>query len=532
MSVMSRIRSLMGGTKMDASAVHMAPAAVAGGAFDGADRISREMATWAPPLMSADAEILPSKGILDARGRSISQNDPLVSNGVEITKNGVVGTKFVLNSKPNGDLLGFDEDAVDEVQREIEALFDVYAHSDDCYVDASGKLNLTDIVRIATGAAVITGEFLATFEWLDDQPFKTALQLVDADRLSNPNGTMDTPWLSGGVEKDIRGRPVAYHIQTRHPSDYWVADAETAWKRVPARKPWGRRMVLHVFDQTRPDQSRGVAKMVAALREMRMTRRFQDVALQNAVVQAMFAATIESDRGPLEAYQALGMETAATNPDQMAAEIQGYTAAYLNAALAYGKSGNVARLDGAMVPHLFPGTKLNIQKMGDGTLGTEFENSLIRKIAAALGVSYEEMARDLTKVSYSGAMAAMSQTAQTMMAVKRATPDKVATAIFKNWLEEVVNAGMITSLPAAAKRQGWLYEGQNLNGLARCSWIGAARGVVDEDKAAKAAERRLAMGLTTMEAEAARMGDDWREVAKQRAREIKNGVVFPKGSKK
>lgn len=491
-----------------------------GNAYEGAERMNLELARWNPPLMSADAEILDAKETLDARGRDMVRNDPLIANAVDIYKNGVVGTKFVLNAKPNGRALGWSDDVVEAVQEEIESLFEIYAHSGQCYLDATRKMNLTDIVRLGTGSVVTTGEFLATFEWMPNRPFGTVVQVVDPDRLSNPDFKMDTRTLRGGVETTEHGEPLAYWIRTAHPSDALVdGNGMGTWKRVPARKPWGRAMVLHVYDILRPDQRRGVAKMVAALRQMKMTAKFSDVALQNAVIQATIAATIESEKGPDEVYAQLGAD-GGMGPDFSAA-LHEYASAYLNEAMAYGHSGNVARLNGAMIPHLFPGTKLNVKPLGDGTLGTAFEDSLIRKIAAGLGVSYEELNKNLAETSFAGVKAAMAQTHISMMSVKRSTADKIANAIYRNWLEEVVNAGLLRTLPAEARVPGWAYRGTNLDALANATWIGASRGTIDEYNEMRAAKMRLDLGISTLERESARLGDDWREVQKQRRREAR-----------
>lgn len=489
-----------------------------GSAYEGADRMNRELVRWDPPLMSADGEILDVKETLDARSRDMVRNDPLISNAVDIYRNGTVGTKMVLNSKPNGRALGFSDDAVDAVQEEIEALFEVYAHSASCHVDAARRMNLTDIARLAVGGSVFSGEFLGAFEWFPDRPFRTAIQVIDPDRLSNPDYGMDTETMRRGVERDRAGAPVAYHIRSSHPGDiYGMGNAATKWQRVPARKPWGRAMVLHVFEAMRADQSRGVAKMVSALRQMRMTSRFSDVALQNAVIQATIAATIETDLNPFEAYRLLGAEDNIAGPNpKFLGEIN---KAYLNEAIAFAKTGNVARMNGAMIPYLPMGTKLNAKALGDGSLGTQFETSLIRKIAAGLGVSHEELSKNLSETSFAGVKAAMAQTFQQMQSVKRAVADKVCTGIYRNWLEEVVERKLITSLPAEAKRDGWIQQGFNLDALASCSWIGAARGTIDEYNEVRAAEKRYNMGLTTMEYECSRMGLDWREVQKQRRRE-------------
>ena len=493
------------------------PMASVGSAYDGADRMNLELARWTPPLLSADGEILGSKETLDARGRDMVRNDPLISSAVDLYRNGVVGTKMILNAKPNGKALGLTDDAVDAIQEEVEALFEVYAYSERCYVDAAQRMNLTDIVRLAVGGSVFSGEFLGTFEYFPDRVFRTAVQIVDPDRLSNPDYAMDSDALRGGVEKDRYGAPIAYHIRTSHPGDYFgMGSASPKWKRVSARTRWGRTLVLHVFEAMRADQSRGVAKMVAALRQMKMTAKFSDVALQNAVIQALVVATLESDLNPVEAYRLLGGDDTGTGNPGFLGEVND---AYLNEALSFMNAGQTAKMNGAMIPYLPLGTKLNAKALGDGSLGTAFETSLIRKIAAGLGVSHEELSKNLSETSFAGVKAAMAQTFQQMQAVKRAVADKVASAIYRNWLEEMVGRGLITSMPAHTKGTDWIMRGFNLDALATCTWIGAARGSIDEYNEVRAAKIRYEMGLTTMEHECARMGLDWRDVQKQRRRE-------------
>ena len=72
--------------------------------------------------------------------------------------------------------------------------------------------------------------------------------------------------------------------------------------------------------------------------------------------------------------------------------------------------------------------------------------------------------------------------------------------------------------------------------LAQCSWIGAARGQIDEMKETQASILRINAGLSTMEKEAANHGLDWRELIKQRKREqdlvAAMGVVLTNGAEK
>lgn len=519
---MALFEKVVSGRDPASAAPSAAPMAAAspGSPYEGADRMNLELARWNPPLLSADAEILDSKDTLDARGREVARNDPLISNAVEMYKDGVVGTKFVLNSKPDGRFLGWDDQTVEEVQEEIESLFEVYAHSSRCHLDASRKMDLTDIIRMGTGSYITTGEFLATFEWMPDRPFSTVVQVIDPDRLSNPDFAMDTYGLRRGVERDGCGQPIAYHIRTSHPSDFWQGgDGLGRWKRVAAHKPWGRPMVLHVYDPLRADQTRGIARIVSVLRQTKMTSRFSDVALQNAVIQATIAAVIESEKYPDELYAQLAGDPGA----DMTSVHRAHALGHLNSVLDFERSGNVARLNNARIPHLYPGTKLNIQALGDGTLGTQFESSLIRKIAAGLGVSAEELSKNLSETSFAGVKAAMAQTFQAYKSVKRTIADRIANGIYQNWLEEVVNSRELTTLPASARVPGWVYSnrGRVLDALATATWIGASKGTIDEYNEMRAAKMRLELGITTKEYESARLGHDWRDVQKQLRREAR-----------
>lgn len=272
--------------------------------------------------------------------------------------------------------------------------------------------------------------------------------------------------------------------------------------------------MIHLFEQQRPDQTRGIAAMVSALKEMRITKQFRDVVLQNAVVNATYAASIESDLPPAEAFATLG------GTDNIAAAMGSYVEQYLGQIAEYSGGARNLQLDGVKIPHLFPGTKLNLHQAGKGgPLGQEFEQSLLRYIAASLGVSYEQLSKDYSQTNYSSARAAMAETWKRMNAVKRQVADRFATTVYRLWLEEAINKGAIQSLPAAARPPGWLYQDQRLDAISKCDWIGASRGQIDELKETQAAVLRLKFNLSTDEDEIARLGKDWREVKRQRARE-------------
>lgn len=491
-----------------------------GGGLEGAARNSRELMTWTPPIISPDAQINEAKELSDARGRDAVQNDGLTTGALHTHRDSIVGSHYRLIATPDYKVLGADEKWAEEWAEFIESRFNLLAESTECWFDASRTMTFTDMIRLGIGGFVMTGEVLATAEWLQEhkeRPFYTAFQMVSPTRLSNPDGGMDSATIRRGVERDFHGRPIAYHIRSAHPGDMLMATEWPVWKRIPAIKPWGRRQVIHIAERLQPDQSRGISDMVSVLKQMRMTKKFQDITLQNAVVNATYAAAIESELPSEMVYASMGAGQAG---------LAGALGEYMAALTAYvGGAGNIA-IDGVKMPHLFPGTKMNMRPAGTpGGVGTQFEESLLRHIAAPLGLSYEQFSKDYTKTNYSSARASMAETWKFMQSRKKTVADKQATMMYVCWLEEDVNwLKSEMPMPKGVSRdefKSWFYDPIKREAITSCQWIGASRGQIDEVKETQAAIMRIKGGLSTFQDESARLGLDYRRVFQQRSREQK-----------
>jgi lambda family phage portal protein len=482
-----------------------------GGGLEGAERTSREMFTWNPQIVSPDRQINHLKDMADARGRDVVQNDGLTTGAVHTHRDSIVGAQFRLIAQPDFEALGATEEWAERFQMIVESRFNLMADSTECWFDASGTMTFTDMIRLGIGGFVYTGEVLQTVEWLNRQrgrPFNTAFQMISPTRLCNPDNSMDTDTLRAGVERDGYGRPTAYHIRTTFPGDFYPMGQTDQWKRVPATTPFGRRMVIHIKDALQPDQTRGIADMVSALKTMKMAKKFNEITLQNAVVNATYAAAVESELPTEAIYQAMGAGGTG---------LQAMLGQYMDALTAYvGKADNIA-VDGVKMPHLFPGTKLSLKPMGTpGGVGTAFEESLLRHIAAPLGLSYEQFSKDYTKTNYSSARASMAETWKFMQSRKKVVAERQATMMYICWLEEEINRpDSVIPLPPNFN----FYDPYMREALCCCDWVGASRGQIDESKETEAALARIAGGLSTYQAECARLGEDFRRVFKQRARE-------------
>lgn len=491
--------------------------AITGDAYDGASRFSKELASYAPAIRSADADLLPAKRLSDSRTRDMGRNDAYIQGGATLRKDNIVGSYFMPNHKPMSRVIFGKEDTTweDEFSEECEELFALDAESTDNWLDASRHNTLTELVRMAVDQHTMAGEALASVEWLRDRgrPCNTAIQMIDTDRLCTPPELLFDDEIRAGVRRNMYGAPVGYYFRMSHPSD-WRTPKSYEWSYVPARKPWGRVQVIHIFEQLRPDQTRGISAMVAALSEMKMMKNFRQMVLQNAVLNATYAATIESELPSEAIFSRLG---ATDSPGEIQKLILNYFGGHFGAMNEFMGGSKNLQIDGVKIPHLPPGSKLNLRGAGQGgPLGTDFEQSLLRYIAAILGVSYEQLSRDYTNTNYSSARAAMNETHKSMLTIKRKVADRFATQTWRLWMEEQINKGMLTTWRAKAPS---IYEGRTFEAATQVDWIGAARGQVDELKETQAAVLRMAHGLSDIETENARFGFDWKKRFRQMKRE-------------
>ena len=504
--------------------------AIVGDPYEGASRTSRELAMWRPSNRTADADVVPNKRLADARVRDTLRNDAFIRAGQILHQDNIVGGQFLLNSKPYTKIvLGKEDETWEaEFQEEVETKFLLWGESPQAWADAARRHTFSSLVRQAVGTYMATGEVLSLVEWSRDdadlRPMNTSIRMVDLDRLSTPAQRAGDPYIIAGVEVNDRHVPIAYHIRKAHPEAYFFSDS-VEWTRVDAAKPWGRPLVIHLFDQTRANQTRGMADLTVALKETRMTKTFRETVLQNAVVNATYAASIESDLDPEQIFMRLGggnLGGEEANAEFMKL-ISGYMGGYMGAVAKYLGASNQFQIGGVRIPHLPPGSKLHLQPASKGgPLGTDLEKSLLRHIAAALGVSYEQLSKDYSETNYSSARAAMTETWKRMITLKSLIADRFATVIYRLWLEEAINKNLITSLPRRLLRDSaWLYQPFMMEAITGCEWIGASRGQIDELKETQSASLRIRNYTSTIEEESMRLGKDWRRNIRQIKREKK-----------
>ncbi|MFC3674669.1 phage portal protein [Ferrovibrio xuzhouensis] len=466
---------------------------------------SRELREWQPFPGSADSDLLQGLPLIMARTRDIAQNHGFASGAMQTHLDNVIGGNLRLSAKPEWRVLGQSPEWADEWGREVEAKFRLWAYDPRKFCDAARKCSLPGLFGLAYRSQFMNGAALALPQWIEHRgaPYATAIQLLEPDRLSNPLGQPDSDVMRGGVEIDEFGAAVAYHIRSRHPGDIFASamgQSPFTWVRVPRETAWGRAQCIHAFDVERVEQTRGKPQMTAILEHLKMLTRYEAAELQATIVNAMFAAFIESPFDASLLGEALGAEDFMT---------------YQNARADFHTERGL-KMDGVKIPQLFPGEKFTFTTPTRPNTGFDaFTAAALRNIAAGTGLTYEQLSRDYSKTNYSSARAALLESWKFFRGKRQQFGFDFCTPTYALWLEEAVDKGEVTLPPGAP--DFW----EAYPAYTACKWIGPSMGWIDPMKEADAVARRLELNITTMEAECAAQGEDFDDVLQQRARELR-----------
>lgn len=477
----------------------------------GASRVLRSMAGWIPGLGSARRDLHHSeRRMLVARSRDAMRNHLIARAAITRLRTNVVGTGLVCRAQIDHVAVGIDEQQAEQLNAQLDRIWSLYA-DDPRECDAEATLNHYQLQALVLISAMVCGDVLIASPD-DERPgciFSTRLQLIESDRVCNPDGGMDRADMVEGVEFDRLGAPLAYHVCNGYPNEY-LAGQSLAWERLPAfGDVTGRRRVMHVMsDKERPGQKRGAPYLAPVLEPLQKLERYSSAELMAAVISAMFTVFIKKNNDfnvsnlPMSA---MGNEGAGGDTTD---------------------DGELALGEGAIVDLGMGEEPVVANPARPNAQFDPFFTAVVKEIGAALEQPMEELLLHYSS-SYSAARAAMLQ-AWRFYSVRRwwlacdfCQPSRELI------IDEAVARGLI-HLPGyadPAKRKAYC------QGI----WIGPARGAIDELKEANAAGKRIEIGVSNETLETAAMtGEPWQQVYRQRVREVEqrrsdNLHMLPKG---
>lgn len=462
--------------------------AIAGG-FIGGRKDRKATKDWGTRTSSADADILPDLPILRDRSRDLCRNSPLAGGAINTMVTSIVGSGLKLQARPDLKAIGMSDAEGDAWKNSVETLWRAWAERQHC--DATMTQNFYGIQATAFRSVLESGDIFMTLPFRSSRtsPFSLRLQMIEGDRVCNPNYTSDTKDLAGGVALDNLGAPESYWILREHPGA--LRPQPKTWDNFPAfGANTGRRNVLHVFDKRRPGQTRGYPVLAPVIETLKQLDRYTEAEIMAAVVSGMFSVFITTEQGE-------GLDLG---------EVSGAPAASPQAGGDF-KLGNGAIVD------LAPGEKIEVANPGRPNQAFDpFVQAILRQIGVALELPFELLIKHFT-ASYSAARAALLEAWRFFRVRREWLAMTLCQPVFETWLEEAVARGLVDA-------PGFFDDPMIRAAYCGADWVGDAPGAIDPYKEIQAAQLRLQVGVSTLEKETAAFdGSDWESNHQQQVKE-------------
>ena len=325
------------------------------------------------------------------------------------------------------------------------------------------------------------------------------IQLLESEHLpihlntDLPSGNV----VRSGIEFDALGRRVAYHLYRSHPEDGRLAPMsgqggmETV--RVDARE------VIHLYRVLRPGQIRGEPWLSRALVKLNELDQYDDAELVRKKTAAMFAGFV-TRQNPEDNLMGEG----AANSEGIA----------------------LAGLEPGTLQILEPGEDIKFSDPADvGGSYSEFLRTQFRAVAAAIGITYEQLTGDLTGVNYSSIRAGLLEFRRRCEMVQHSVlVHQMCRPVWAAWMKQAVLAGALDApgfvRGGPARRRQYL----------AVKWIPQGWQWVDPEKEYKAMLLAIRAGLMSRSEAISANGYDAedvdREIAADNQRADDLGLIF------
>jgi lambda family phage portal protein len=388
-------------------------------AFDGA-LISRLTASMTSYNIAIDAELRGDLDRLRARSRDMFKNNEYAAKFGRSVPREVVGPEgFQLQVRAKDPDGTFDAIA----NKTLQDAFWRWTMPANC--DARGKRSFIDICRALLRALPRDGEYLVRRRRGNGAgEFSYQLQVLDVDRLDTLLNVMPAEGRNAiimGVEVDEWGKPVAYHLWDRHPTE--SPSASRYRERVPAND------IFHGFITIEDEQTRGVPWMHAALRRLNDLNGYREA--------AVIAARIGASK--------MGFFTSPDGQPPVATDGQD-------------DKGN-------FVSEASPGT-FDVLPEGYGFEAFNpdyphaqfdaFCKATLRGVASAIGMSYHSLANDLEGINFTSIRSGTIEERDEWMVVQNWFIPQFLIPVYEDWLEMALLSNAVklpngTALPLAKK---------------------------------------------------------------------------------
>lgn len=416
--------------------------------FDAASR-GRRLKGWKAPSTDADGASFAGRARMRQLSRDMCRNAPFAARAKTVIKGNVVGKGIIPSAVCN-------KSQKSQVERRV------IGHLNSTDLDFYGERNLTAMQRTVIDAVFESGEILAlrrTSTRSDGLDIPLQIQLVETDHLDPTILSHGSNEVRDGIEYDAKERIVAYHIYEQHPGAISTKASRLVSQRWPASE------VIFVRRLDRAGQTRSwpwLAPVMVPIGEM---RDYQEAQILKQKMSAMLAgiATVPEGETPPENS---GLDT--LSPGGIAYTSGGETVAWIDP----------PRVD---------------------DYDTVMRHGLLA-IAMGLGITYESLAGDLSRVNFSSARVGRLEMNRNV----------------ETWQQEL----MIDQFCKGVER--WVMDAFRLVAKSNSrspiclEWTPQALAIVDPGKELKPMIEEIDAGLTSRQRTIRRLGRDPDVIARER----------------
>lgn len=435
------------------------------GGYNAGRRDRRAMRNWRPPETSADADVLPDLPDLRARSRELVRNTPLATGAVATTVTNVVGEGLQLQASVDHEALGLTEMQGDEWERSAEREWCHFCRS----ADFSRVQSFNELQALIFRAVLESGDAIVVRRYRKDggDVYGTKIQVLEADRLSNPNRQADSDTIAGGVEVDRDGVHVAYHISDKHPGA--LRPKALNWDRIAAHTDDGTQVVIHLYDRLRPELTRGVPYLSPVIEFLKQLGDYSDAEVRAAVLTSYITFFVER---PLP-----------DDPDDPKPIVGTRESS---------DAVNEATLGSGALLELGLGEKVNAPSpTRPNPQFDQFVQAFCRQIGVALELPFELLIKHFT-ASYSASRAALEMAWQFFRKRRSWLASRFCQVVYEWVIAEAVATGRLSA-------PGYFSDPLVAQAYCGANWIGPNRASVDPKKEAEADEIDVRNGWKTGE---------------------------------
>lgn len=455
-------------------------------AWEGAGNDPNHGKNWLTSRLSANADLETDLDECRQRSRYLYRNDA-IGGAVDDRKNHVVGTGFTYLPQIRPVTGWITQTQADVCNEQLE---EIHEGLSPC-LGASGNDSLLEQCRLVEGHHGFDGESITLLGDLPmdgDKPLPMVTEVIDPMRMETPPDKLGDPDCKLGVQH-YPGSPriKGYWIQTAHPG-------ETKGP-TPHYEFYPRERVIHIFEKFFAGQSRGLAWLARTLYSLQNRKDLTEAGIIRAQVEACFIGFLKQTMP--EGLDPTGMakKLAALNRRGQR-EFEFHPGTY--GLLGYGEEFQAGE------PPTGLGSADALNMTND------------RRIAAALGMAYEMLARDWRGVSFAGGRIILSgvkldtETRQERIATRWLAP------IAHRMVDEAVLLGKVDipalkygQRPLIYRRHEWIPQ----------AWPYSVAPGEEVDALLKAVDGNL---LTKAKAEARYSGGKWNRTKRIRQAERKD----------